>query len=1535
MGKVYLSQFNFENYKGAENINLQLGYIPEVPYLENYALAGNNGFFLSQDEPGEYNYTLSTENVEDSTIFLNQNLSRMCKDLTNLYQTDLTNKTLFNYKYVTNMHTSFANCFRLFQEPISAKYIKSMYGTYYNDTNIYGVAAVNANVINMIGTYYNCGNLITSNCRPNVSVMVDSYHDCWNITGRPACGDNVKSLYNAYYNCFNLLGAPANCNNALVTINTYYNCPNLYGDFYWYKKDSPYADEINATNMFYNRNCDSWLNIFVYPNKAIFNALVNYSATYGNLYGVGALEWTKTGGMYGFNNYVNDLYKTKIVEYFSPINITGYDFNNYVTYSESGSSYTSVYRNNCTVRKFAGIYNNYSELPIEDYGIEERTYLNEAYGIYCLTRSKVITTHTYSTWSQLTYWYNLYQYTVYVIINDQDPETICWKTQPSILTVNDFDYIGFFNLETYLTNLYRLYDTYSYKNNQVVIAQCSDKVTDMVETYYLAQSVANPANNGKYIPWWLWSNLSNEDSVFYHALPNDWDSQTIQPASNISIRPACGPNVVNMIGTYQNWVLDTEPVCGLNVIDMYRTYTNCRGITEPACGDNVVNFVRVYFNTDVKNPYFGPNVQNAFGAYGYTNTTTKNLILPNTILDVGFTYRNCNYINNLENLNFNGIQSINGCFLGCPNLTINSDTNIMYAESFNTISYLFYNCWNITDIMPFPRDRFECPNMAYTYAGCRDLINLRENHFTSKNFNGTFAWCTKLQTGTDKIYFTNNTRDINFIFANCSNIIDDINWILPENHQMHMSGCFQYCRNINYINIQQNAQLGCIIDGGMFAYCNNLKNINIYPAYQDGTVYANYDYLFCGCSNLEYIHSVQYFNGRLSTDRRNPGNRSNEINSIQTELTNNCFSFNQGNGGHSFSGCRSLKVMPNFVAGGYFGEYSFQDCHNLLQINFQDGDYCFYNGYGHFSECSNLQNIVFNNVYLLNFFNIEQPFYYCMNLNNVIIQGATNTLVFIYNLVAMSFFEYCNNIQYLFKCDPINHEYNDGENIPENYIDLFPIRINLYNCKGRTTILANHCSNLKDYCNCPYLVNYTMFSYSTMYANTVLGSYCNNLRGLMVNCNNVTEPLFNRDIYLMNLNYLQVEVDEALGYINSRASSGALTEVGAKFTYFNKSTHTQTVLNYLYLGIYNRWTGNYINYEDNSYVRTNVRDMWRVFTMSNLFTTTDYHTINMLYIDDRVSNYYLPPDTYERFDGDLRYTVPSPQDHFFNITFKNGLKGITSVNSLIISPQGVKYSSGNMSFELQNIINSRNYLKPGPYTSAINNLLPLTSVHCNYIYVSPHPDTTLGSGSSFYFISNYVTPTQYSGYDFSNIITNTGVSDVSLIFGIDVRLNIETMNVAEFTHQRHIAGVDPSKIKMNYGGQEYTLYPVGTLGAHIAYLGGSHSYVKYFGDMTFTETKTLIANAPERANIYHYQYGVVPKLEMQVSNDIVTDFDFSPFHSMSLNNVFNLYLGMSMDQVMPTVGAKNYTINLYEVDLYNASRNIHIKYIEEELNFID
>lgn len=302
------SSFNFYNYRSAK----QIIYFPsEIAYTSpNYVLEDLSS--AESDSPiymtphGYSNYLIYSTNA----IYLNQNCVGMAKGLTQLSQTDFFNTQCFNYKYVRNMHTMFADCQSLLGHPVGPSKATSLYGTYYNCGNLTGRPKIGANTNNLIATYYNCTNLSGALYdSPNVISMTETYYNCYNLSGSCPADIGASSLYGTFYNCQGLSGNPANCNNAYITINTYYGCENIYGSFYWCVNSFKQAEKVNMTNMFYGRSYSKQLNIYVYENYAIANAILNYSDTHGNLYGTGAITWTETGP----GTFYNQTYNTQVI----------------------------------------------------------------------------------------------------------------------------------------------------------------------------------------------------------------------------------------------------------------------------------------------------------------------------------------------------------------------------------------------------------------------------------------------------------------------------------------------------------------------------------------------------------------------------------------------------------------------------------------------------------------------------------------------------------------------------------------------------------------------------------------------------------------------------------------------------------------------------------------------------------------------------------------------------------------------------------------------------------------------------------------------------------------------------------------------------------------------------------------------------------------------------------------------------------------------------------------------------------------------
>lgn len=1618
MADSYLTQFNMQYYKGAEDVSVLTGQPDQIVYLNELSNDSSNNIYLLEDELDDYNYYISA--IDSGNIFLNDNIVGICKGLTNLHNTDLINKSIVNYHYVRNMHSAFANCYNLIGTPISAKRVQSMYGTYYNCQNLTSTPQINANVNNLIGTYYNCKNLSYANCNDNVKVMIDAYANCTNLIGSPKVGSNVISLYNAYYNCFNLTGSPANCNNALITVNAYYNVPHLNGTFYWYEKNYSLAELISATNMFYNRDCSSWLNIYVRPDKSVFNALVNYSSEYGNIYGVGAIDWTEAvSGLYGYHNYENQLYKTRIVPYLRPITLMNYTFknsfgNDHTSYS-SGSywyDYSNWYFN-----IWIGVFNNSAEvlaaLPPSSttptlYLIQ---YLNSGYGVNIM-QARYRYYHHITRYDTSLYYYNFWVNYYFVILNNKDAEDCFWNTTgipfPRIDNLNSFDYISFFNMDRAKVMDYTFHGR-SFQNNQVVYAVCGNNVTDMIYTYQNLLYTNEETNTPIPMNSQAFSLLTNSESgPIYHCLPpeywqvydSNWDkfyTNTTMYPTNISIVPICGPNVTKMDHTYTNWKLASKAAIGPNVTEALYTYNGCTNIPNAVCPDLVNNLIGTYYNSDVSKPKIDKNVNNAYRAYGYTYTNSETIVLPKNLPYANYVYRNCGQIYDIENISIVNQYNLKGCFLGCRNLLLEEETTLQLKNNNKFyLAYTFYDCVNMNSIIPFNSDYTIIKNMMFAYFHT-NIKNLRDKHFFANNMYAAFA-NTPLQTGSDMIFFpTGIAPSISYIFANCYALTDDINWNFANYYTQYpdvfpLYGCFRNCTNIRYANFEFNKSCHLpIINSGLFHNCTNLITVNFYNTYNNN-VLCNYDGLFYNCQNLTRIIGVESFNGSLCLQPTSTGDTSSTINIDSDYLDNNIFGMYGGQGGHSFENCFNLEYMPNFIDGGIFGTNSFTNCYKIPYFNFLAGwysttSYSFigthgasYAARGPFYQCHNLRQINFENVRYI--YTNDCGFFIrdCENIQKIYISSEHSNRFEMELTGAIILAHSCSNLNYFIECNLIQSSYypSSGEE-PILYNTYLPVVFNFnkaYRAQGYygdSSIIENErtlvrdCLNFKDLTNVNYGVYYNSnFQYDDRYVNSDFYSlnYTGNLVELVINSNYTPLGILNND-NLLKLEYLTVLFNEHYGWrnqglanVNTQIEGYNTQQLHVKIFNNLYTSQTNTILNRCILAVRNRWVGIKWNESVNSYIKSNTTSTRNLWHLSELFQNTLYTKINLFMFDDRayVDNIAsVGSGDRDTTNGYHIYSRLTTKNHTFNLLFNYTLSSLQNINIFVMQPiynylaEG-GYSSELLSFELHNIINSKIMSLYSPYYSNLNRILPTTphiNSFCFDYYTYSHFDPYSRS-----FNEIYTDPTYLSSINFYNII-GPGFQDFSLIFGTGFNISnfnpVRDEDVAN-NYQQKIMYLRPTKVYLNYNDGSRTIqrnfYTRGTLGEHVAYLGPSDINAKYFGDLTFTESRTLLASYPQESNLSRF---TISNIQMERTNDIVTQFSFNYFPSyygatsyrgdysagrstnFNLPIVFNHFFGFNNNYwyIQSVLNNMNYSLNMYEVDMYNSQHNIHIKWIEE------
>lgn len=819
MGKTIMSYFNFNDYSSALRINVANFLQPySIIDDDDLAIDNNNKIILSHED----NIYLISTNGEDE-IYLNSNLSGLVRHSTDLQTTDLLDKTKVNYHYVTNMHSAFANCYNLEGIPVSAKRVRSMYGTYYNCGNLSGTIKINANVNNLIGTYYNCINVVdVPSTIKNVRITVDSFYNCSKIEGAPADMDLSRSLMNTYYNCYLLSGNPANCNNAVVTINAYYNCPNLYGNFYWYNDCFDQADKMNATNMFYNRNCDNKLNIYVELNSGVLNALINYSATYGNIYGVGELEWTVINNEEypDYYYYNNELYNTNVIP-----NLLFIPLNRFNCMDEVRVSFTNTLISSTSVTDWRGsgynnIYNTNTFCRVNHF---KEILLNDDYILETFTEDQIDSKTKLTTMD-----YNIYLYGIINHINNYK---------------YNFDNGNFYDADTMRIisgNVFGMVN-YTYINYYYTKYTDSRGIKYWNQRFY-QNTLTLDTFQVKYVDYYL--TLDNQD--FEDILFNPY-------------YPRCC------------WFLKKDSNNILNTLllgDTRKVHTMDYAFT----GYMLSNYNTLYANMN-NNVRYGNNFIGLGTLFGYKSSEIlgdRNLnMFFCRLLSLNPSNRSYAYssaeVDNSKNFVRNAI------FLGQTSLqtflNYNTEYNVVlqpqeYTNLFNfdygyqSLNYIFYNdsIWDNTYIFT------EVTNLNSTFKN----FNITRGYIPYNLQYGinTYRDCINLTN----IFIDNPHQAYYTTFVDFENMfLNDISLVNITNFKLYgysygLQDTFKNCTNLIFswdYNKEQQSREGCLLLDGTFKECKNLVCFNL-PCHKTFTyAYMNYSRLletFMNCTNLEYVN---------------------------------------------------------------------------------------------------------------------------------------------------------------------------------------------------------------------------------------------------------------------------------------------------------------------------------------------------------------------------------------------------------------------------------------------------------------------------------------------------------------------------------------------------------------------------------------------------------------------------------------------------------------------------------------------------------
>lgn len=343
-----------------------------------------------------------------------------------------------------------------------------------------------------------------------------------------------------------------------------------------------------------------------------------------------------------------------------------------------------------------------------------------------------------------------------------------------------------------------------------------EKCTNMAYAFYNT-SLFNSS-------YWIGDNVINASYAYFYTHPRfsnyscgnnveDFSWTYAKTSSDSNDRKyVCGPNVINMCGTYSNTYLQADAVCGPRVKDMSIAYYNCYNLSNCICGLNVINMSYAYYNAklDNKSAVCGPNVVNMSGAYCNTNIieaacgpkvedmsnayrscdSINNFVCGPNVINMSYTYAYLHHTSNKEPVCGPKVEDMSYAYFNCDNLMGSAAcgpnvVNMAYAyhkdssswqqnksylqfsacgSKVENMSHAYYDCESLVTAECGPN----VINMSNAYYNCRNII-VGDCGPNVVNMSGAYYDCDSLKY-LKNCPICNNTTDLSYAFYNCQNL---------------------------------------------------------------------------------------------------------------------------------------------------------------------------------------------------------------------------------------------------------------------------------------------------------------------------------------------------------------------------------------------------------------------------------------------------------------------------------------------------------------------------------------------------------------------------------------------------------------------------------------------------------------------------------------------------------------------------------------------------------------------------------------------
>ena len=246
-------------------------------------------------------------------------------------------------------------------------------------------------------------------------------------------------------------------------------------------------------------------------------------------------------------------------------------------------------------------------------------------------------------------------------------------------------------------------------------------------------------------------------------------------------------------------------------------------------------------------------------------------------------------------------------------ISFGGKSNLLTVEYLNTdnitnMSYMFYNCTNLTSLDLSNFNTSNVTNMGYMFDGCNNLTSLDVSNWdvgNVTNMHHMFNNCNKLTSLDLSNWDTNSLTDIGSMFQGCTNLtsldlsnfntskvtstycifygcnnltsLDVSNW--DTGKVTHMGYTFHDCNNLTSLDLSNFNTSNVTNMGNMFYGCNNLTSLDVSNFNTSNVTHINS--MFQGCTNLTSLN-LSNFNTSKVTNMGNMFYNCNKLISLDS-----------------------------------------------------------------------------------------------------------------------------------------------------------------------------------------------------------------------------------------------------------------------------------------------------------------------------------------------------------------------------------------------------------------------------------------------------------------------------------------------------------------------------------------------------------------------------------------------------------------------------------------------------------------------------